>query len=163
MLDRLGHLLKSKRQTPKRVVIRELELSLWFFLFVSRTGPRRFSCSSPPSEIMTRAFGGLAWVLPILTHCRRRSGLRNLPKFSPQVSFGFAADSPVNYLRTSENVRFTYRSTKAMWRLPGGDRYMSEFVFAQIAALKTSPIGTLKQKLRDLFESKPPPYNRRFS
>jgi hypothetical protein len=33
---------------------------------------------------------------------------------------------------------------------------------AQLAALKTAPIGALKQKWRDLFESEPPPYNRRF-
>ena len=39
---------------------------------------------------------------------------------------------------------------------------MSDTVLAQLAALKTAPIGALKQKWRDLFESEPPPYNRRF-
>jgi hypothetical protein len=39
---------------------------------------------------------------------------------------------------------------------------MNESVLAQISALKTAPIGALKQKWRDLFESEPPPYNRRF-
>lgn len=39
---------------------------------------------------------------------------------------------------------------------------MTETVLAQLAALKAAPIGTLKQKWRDLFESEPPPYNRRF-
>ena len=39
---------------------------------------------------------------------------------------------------------------------------MSETVLAQLAALKTAPIGALKQKWRDLFETEPPPYNRRF-
>ncbi len=39
---------------------------------------------------------------------------------------------------------------------------MNESVLAQISALKTAPIGALKQKWRALFESEPPPYNRRF-
>jgi hypothetical protein len=39
---------------------------------------------------------------------------------------------------------------------------MNESILAQISALKTAPIGALKQKWRDLFESEPPPYNRRF-
>ena len=39
---------------------------------------------------------------------------------------------------------------------------MAETVLAQLAALRTAPIGALKQKWRDLFEREPPPYNRRF-
>lgn len=39
---------------------------------------------------------------------------------------------------------------------------MTDTVLAQVAALKTAPIGALKQKWRHLFESEPPPYNRRF-
>jgi hypothetical protein len=39
---------------------------------------------------------------------------------------------------------------------------MADTVLAQLAALKTAPIGALKQKWRDLFEREPPPYNRRF-
>ena len=39
---------------------------------------------------------------------------------------------------------------------------MTDTVLAQLAALKAAPIGTLKQRWRDLFESEPPPYNRRF-
>lgn len=39
---------------------------------------------------------------------------------------------------------------------------MTDTVLAQLAALKTAPIGALKQKWRSLFESEPPPYNRRF-
>ena len=39
---------------------------------------------------------------------------------------------------------------------------MADTVLAQLAALKTAPIGALKQKWRDLFETEPPPYNRRF-
>ena len=39
---------------------------------------------------------------------------------------------------------------------------MTDTVLAQLAALKTAPIGALKQKWRDLFEAEPPPYNRRF-
>jgi hypothetical protein len=39
---------------------------------------------------------------------------------------------------------------------------VTDTVLAQLAALKAAPIGALKQKWRDLFESEPPPYNRRF-
>ena len=39
---------------------------------------------------------------------------------------------------------------------------MADTVLAQLAALKAAPIGALKQKWRDLFETEPPPYNRRF-
>ena len=39
---------------------------------------------------------------------------------------------------------------------------MTDTVLAQLAALKIAPIGALKQKWRDLFETEPPPYNRRF-
>ena len=39
---------------------------------------------------------------------------------------------------------------------------MTTSVLTRIAALKTAPIGALKQQWRDLFESEPPPYNRRF-
>src|SRR5579864_8219260 len=39
---------------------------------------------------------------------------------------------------------------------------MADAVLAQLAALKTAPIGALKQKWRDLFDREPPPYNRRF-
>ena len=40
---------------------------------------------------------------------------------------------------------------------------MTASVLTRIAALKAAPIGDLKQQWRDLFESEPPPYNRRFS
>jgi hypothetical protein len=39
---------------------------------------------------------------------------------------------------------------------------MPDPVLAQLAALKTAPIGDLKAKWRSLFETEPPPYNRRF-
>jgi hypothetical protein len=39
---------------------------------------------------------------------------------------------------------------------------LTDTVLAQLAALKIAPIGVLKQKWRDLFETEPPPYNRRF-
>lgn len=39
---------------------------------------------------------------------------------------------------------------------------MTEPVLAQLAALKTVPIGDLKAKWRKLFDTEPPPYNRRF-
>jgi hypothetical protein len=39
---------------------------------------------------------------------------------------------------------------------------MADPVLAQLGALKTAPVGALKQKWRELFETEPPPYNRRF-
>jgi hypothetical protein len=39
---------------------------------------------------------------------------------------------------------------------------VTDTVLARIAALKLMPIPHLKQQWRDLFESEPPPYNRRF-
>jgi hypothetical protein len=39
---------------------------------------------------------------------------------------------------------------------------MKDTVLARLAALKTQPIASLKQQWRDLFETEPPPYNRRF-
>jgi hypothetical protein len=39
---------------------------------------------------------------------------------------------------------------------------MADPVLAQLAALKTAPIGALRQKWRELFEREPPLYNRRF-
>lgn len=39
---------------------------------------------------------------------------------------------------------------------------MTDSVLAQLAALKSAPIGALKAKWRELFETEPPPYNRRF-
>jgi hypothetical protein len=38
----------------------------------------------------------------------------------------------------------------------------SNTVLARLAALKTAPAHELKQQWRDLFETEPPPYNRRF-
>jgi hypothetical protein len=39
---------------------------------------------------------------------------------------------------------------------------LSDTVLTRVAALKTLPIPQLKQQWRDLFETEPPPYNRRF-
>ena len=39
---------------------------------------------------------------------------------------------------------------------------MTDTVLTRVAALKTLEIPQLKQQWRDLFESEPPPYNRRF-
>jgi hypothetical protein len=38
----------------------------------------------------------------------------------------------------------------------------SDSVLARVAALKTTPTSALKAMWRDLFETEPPPYNRRF-
>jgi hypothetical protein len=39
---------------------------------------------------------------------------------------------------------------------------LTDTVLARVAALKALPITKLKQQWRDLFETEPPPYNRRF-
>lgn len=39
---------------------------------------------------------------------------------------------------------------------------MTDPILVQLAALKTAPVGDLKQRWRDLFDREPPPYNRRF-
>jgi hypothetical protein len=39
---------------------------------------------------------------------------------------------------------------------------MTDSVLARLAALKTTPTPDLKKQWRDLFETEPPPYNRRF-
>ena len=39
---------------------------------------------------------------------------------------------------------------------------MTGSVLANIAALKAMPAPVLKQRWRELFDSEPPPYNRRF-
>jgi DUF2924 family protein len=39
---------------------------------------------------------------------------------------------------------------------------MSDSVLGQIAALKSMPVAGLKARWRELFDSEPPPYNRRF-
>ncbi|MBN9022239.1 MAG: DUF2924 domain-containing protein [Rhizobiales bacterium] len=39
---------------------------------------------------------------------------------------------------------------------------MTDTVLARLTALKTRPTLELKQQWRDLFETEPPPYNRRF-
>jgi Protein of unknown function (DUF2924) len=39
---------------------------------------------------------------------------------------------------------------------------MSKSVLAQIGALKSMPVTTLRGRWRELFDTEPPPYNRRF-
>jgi hypothetical protein len=39
---------------------------------------------------------------------------------------------------------------------------MSDSVLGQIAALKSMPVAGLKARWRELFDTEPPPYNRRF-
>jgi Protein of unknown function (DUF2924) len=39
---------------------------------------------------------------------------------------------------------------------------MTDAVLAKLAALKTKPTPKLKEQWRELFDSEPPPYNRRF-
>ncbi len=39
---------------------------------------------------------------------------------------------------------------------------MPDTVLAQLAALKTAPVAALKARWRDLFQSEPPAYNRRY-
>ena len=39
---------------------------------------------------------------------------------------------------------------------------MTDTIITRIAALKTAPTPALKQQWREVFETEPPPYNRRF-
>jgi Protein of unknown function (DUF2924) len=39
---------------------------------------------------------------------------------------------------------------------------MTDTVLAQLAALKTAPTAALKARWRELFDTEPPPYNRRY-
>ena len=39
---------------------------------------------------------------------------------------------------------------------------MNDPIPARLAALKTTPTAELKQQWRDLFETEPPPFNRRY-
>src|SRR6476620_353586 len=39
---------------------------------------------------------------------------------------------------------------------------MNDPILSQLAALKDAPVGALKAKWRDLFDTEPPPYNRSF-
>jgi hypothetical protein len=39
---------------------------------------------------------------------------------------------------------------------------VADRVLAQLAALKTAPVTTLKQRWRELFDNEPPAYNRRY-
>src|SRR4051812_4602159 len=60
-------------------------------------------------------------------------------------------------------VRSTTRRPGAVIRTRNlGEFRMADTVLAQLAALKSAPVGTLKQRWRDLFQTEPPPYNRRF-
>src|SRR4249920_406444 len=45
---------------------------------------------------------------------------------------------------------------------PRGTAAVTDTVLARLAALKATPTPRLKQQWRDLFETEPPPYNRRF-
>src|SRR5829696_3369854 len=81
-----------------------------------------------------------------------------LPAFSV-----FVRVSPVENCGSLEKVRFTSRPTRAVIRLPALRRFpMADPVLAQLAALKGASAPVLKAKWRSLFESEPPPYNRRF-
>ena len=46
--------------------------------------------------------------------------------------------------------------------VPPPDARPANSVLARLAALKTAPVADLKAKWRELFETEPPPYNRRF-
>ena len=47
-------------------------------------------------------------------------------------------------------------------RTPPAQTYDDPSVPARLAALKTAPTSQLKQQWRDLFDSEPPPFNRRY-
>src|SRR5207253_5949471 len=71
--------------------------------------------------------------------------------------------SPVENRPNSEKVRFTSRPTRAVVCHPTLPRLpMTDPVLAQLVALKGAPASALKVKWRALFDTEPPPYNRRF-
>src|SRR3954452_7794316 len=92
------------------------------------------------------------------THLRNRRNPRVRPDTSsrPTVNSCFSAlrRKCAGLCRSSE--RSCRRSQVA--RRPS----LTDTVLARIAALKTAPIKQLKQQWRDLFETEPPLYNRRF-
>ena len=85
------------------------------------------------------------------------------PKFWHWGSRVSGPDSQLLYLRHPETVRSTVPPGRAVMPTPTrAENGMTDTVLAQLAALKTAPIAGLKQKWRDLFDTEPPPYNRRF-
>lgn len=71
--------------------------------------------------------------------------------------------SQVVYLPTAERVLWTVPAARAVIPMSSMETWeVTDTVLTRVAALKTLPIPQLKQQWRDLFESEPPPYNRRF-
>ena len=62
----------------------------------------------------------------------------------------------------TEKVRSTFRPTEAVMRTPTDGETHDRHIPARLAALKTTPTPDLKQQWRELFDTEPPPYNRRF-
>ena len=100
---------------------------------------------------------------PDSTDCRRAARRnRRDPGGRPHASSGPTVQSII--CATSEKVRSTVSPTRAVMPTPSNseEARMTDTVLARLAALKTLPIPALKQQWRDLFETEPPPYNRRF-
>jgi hypothetical protein len=68
-----------------------------------------------------------------------------------------------HFFDAPEKVLFTSRPSRAVLCLPVLPRpLMTDPVLAQLAALKGATANALKDKWRALFDTEPPPYNRRF-
>ena len=63
-----------------------------------------------------------------------------------------------------EKVAYTLRPTDAFMQLHSTEKTMTTHdpIPARLAALKTTPTPELKAQWRDLFDSEPPPFNRRY-
>jgi len=84
-------------------------------------------------------------------------------KFLAPAKAGSSPNSQVEYLPTAERVLWTVPITRAVIPTRSMETWeVTDSVLTRVAALKTLPIPQLKQQWRDLFESEPPPYNRRF-
>src|ERR1044071_3357790 len=70
---------------------------------------------------------------------------------------------PAVLLPALGTVRWTVPPGRAVMPTPSTmEAGLTNSVLTRVAALKTLPVLQLKQQWRDLFESEPPPYNRRF-
>ena len=77
----------------------------------------------------------------------------------------FACSSAIGFdlLTRTERFAYTIRPTNAVMQLQlnGDTMTMHDPIPARLAALKTAPTPELKAQWRDLFDSEPPPFNRR--
>lgn len=59
-------------------------------------------------------------------------------------------------------MNHSLKGTGGRAQVPAAQTYDDPSVPARLAALKTAPVSELKEQWRDLFDSEPPPFNRRY-